>query len=320
MNRMNLHLPTDDPYLLLFGGVVCALLLASAIGLAMRHLVARGQPHAVIDNLIARVNAWWWMVGILGVSFWLGREAVIVLFALLSFFALREFLTITDTRRGDHRALLASFFLCLPVQYWLLYIDWYGLFAILLPVYGFLLLPILAALSGDPKRFLTRTATIQWGVMVAVYCLSHLPALLNLHIPGFEGKSMLLIAYLILVVQGSDVLQYVWGKLLGRHKLSPTLSPSKTWEGLIGGVLSATALGAALHVLTPFTAWEAAGLSFCVCVMGFFGGLVLSAIKRDRGIKDWGHLIEGHGGMLDRLDSLCFSAPIFFHLVRYFWT
>ena len=116
---MNLHLPTDDPYLLLFGGVVCALLLASAIGLAMRHLVARGQPHAVIDNLIARVNAWWWMVGILGVSFWLGREAVIVLFALLSFFALREFLTITDTRRGDHRALLASFFLCLPVQYWL---------------------------------------------------------------------------------------------------------------------------------------------------------------------------------------------------------
>jgi phosphatidate cytidylyltransferase len=143
---------------------------------------------------------------------------------------------------------------------------------------------------------------------------------MNLRIPGYEGKGMLLIAYLVLVVQGSDVLQYVWGKLLGRHKLSPTLSPSKTWEGLIGGVLSATALGSALHGLTPFSALEAAGLSFCACVMGFFGGLVLSAIKRDRGIKDWGHLIEGHGGMLDRLDSLCFSAPIFFHLVRYYWT
>jgi phosphatidate cytidylyltransferase len=317
---MKLPLPTDNPYYLLFGGVAAALLLASTIGLLMRHFVARGQPHAVIDNLVARVNAWWWMVGILAFSFWLGREAVIVLFALLSFFALREFLTITDTRRGDHHALLASFFLCLPVQYWLLHIDWYGLFAILLPVYGFLLLPILAALSGDPKRFLTRTATIQWGVMVAVYCLSHLPALMNLRIPGYEGKGMLLIAYLVLVVQGSDVLQYVWGKLLGRHKLSPTLSPSKTWEGLIGGVLSATALGSALHGLTPFSALEAAGLSFCACVMGFFGGLVLSAIKRDRGIKDWGHLIEGHGGMLDRLDSLCFSAPIFFHLVRYYWT
>jgi phosphatidate cytidylyltransferase len=131
---------------------------------------------------------------------------------------------------------------------------------------------------------------------------------------------MLLIAFLILVVQGSDVLQYVWGKLLGRHKLSPTLSPSKTWEGLVGGILSATALGAAMYWITPFTPLQAAGLAFASCVMGFFGGLVLSAIKRDRGIKDWGHLIEGHGGMLDRLDSLCFSAPIFFHLVRYFWT
>jgi phosphatidate cytidylyltransferase len=156
--------------------------------------------------------------------------------------------------------------------------------------------------------------------MVAVYCLSHLPALLDLRIPGHEGRGMLLIAFLILVVQGSDVLQYVWGKLLGRHKLSPTLSPSKTWEGLIGGILSATALGAAMAWMTPFTPLQAAGLAFASCVMGFFGGLVLSAIKRDRGIKDWGHLIEGHGGMLDRLDSLCFSAPIFFHLVRYFWT
>jgi len=309
-----------NPFVLLFSGLGGTLLFASLVGLVLRHAVAKGQPHAVIDNLVARVNAWWWMVGLLGLVFWMGRSAVIGFFAVLSFLALREFLTITDTRRGDHHALLASFFLCLPVHYALIWVDWYSLWSILVPVYGFLLLPILAALSGDPKRFLTRAATIQWGVMVAVYCLSHLPALLDLRIPGHEGRGMLLIAFLILVVQGSDVLQYVWGKLLGRHKLSPTLSPSKTWEGLIGGILSATALGAAMAWMTPFTPLQAAGLAFASCVMGFFGGLVLSAIKRDRGIKDWGHLIEGHGGMLDRLDSLCFSAPIFFHLVRYFWT
>lgn len=306
-----------NPFVQLFAGVGAVLVLASAIGLLLRHTVAKGQPHAVIDNLIARVDAWWWMVGLLALVFWLGRDAVILLFALLSFFALREFLTITDSRRGDHRALLASFFLCLPVQYLLIWMDWYGLWSILLPVYGFLLLPILAALSGDPTRFLTRAATIQWGVMVAVFCLSHLPALMDLKIPGFEGRGMLLIAFLILVVQGSDVLQYVWGKLLGRHALSPSLSPSKTWEGLIGGIASATALGAAMYWITPFSPLAAAALAFAACVMGFLGGLVMSAIKRDRGIKDWGHLIEGHGGMLDRLDSLCFSAPVFFHLVRY---
>jgi phosphatidate cytidylyltransferase len=130
---------------------------------------------------------------------------------------------------------------------------------------------------------------------------------------------MMLIAFLVIVVQGSDVLQYIWGKLLGKHKVAPVLSPSKTWEGLIGGVASATLLGMALHGITPFSPWQAAGMAFLICVMGFFGGLVMSAIKRDRGVKDWGHMIEGHGGMLDRVDSVIFAAPIFFHAVRYVW-
>ena len=125
--------------------------------------------------------------------------------------------------------------------------------------------------------------------------------------------------FLILVVQSSDVLQYVWGKLLGRHKIAPELSPSKTVEGFVGGVASATALGAALWWITPFSPLEAALIAFAITLMGFLGGLVMSAIKRDRGVKDWGAIIEGHGGMLDRLDSVCFSAPVFFHIVRYWW-
>jgi phosphatidate cytidylyltransferase len=155
--------------------------------------------------------------------------------------------------------------------------------------------------------------------MICVFCLSHVPALMTLSIPGYEGRNLLLIAFLVLVVQGSDVLQYIWGKLLGKHKVAPALSPSKTWEGLIGGVASATVLGAALHGITPFTPLEAALVALVICLMGFFGGLVMSAIKRDRGVKDWGSMIEGHGGILDRLDSVVFAAPIFFHLVRYGW-
>jgi phosphatidate cytidylyltransferase len=304
----------------LFAGVGGVLVFASVVAALLRWRVAHGEPHAVIDNLVSRINAWWVMVALIGLAFLFGKAGVVFLFFLLSFFALREFMTLAYTRKADHYAIALGFFVVLPMQYLLIWTEWYGLYSIFIPVYAFLLLPALAALSGDPKRFLERTSKVQWGLMISVYCISHVPALLTLPIPGFEGRNLLLIAFLVLVVQGSDVLQYVWGKLFGRHKVAPVLSPSKTWEGLIGGVLTATALGGTLHWITPFRPWEAAALAFVICLMGFFGGLVMSAIKRDRGVKDWGSMIEGHGGALDRLDSVVFAAPVFFHLVRYAWT
>ncbi|ARU05493.1 phosphatidate cytidylyltransferase [Comamonas serinivorans] len=303
----------------LFGGVAGVLILASAIGALLKWRVAQGAPHSVIDNLNARVKAWWVMVAAIGLAFALGKGGVIALFLLISFYALREFITLAYTRRGDHYAIAAAFYIGLPVQYLLVWIEWYGLYSIFIPVYAFLVLPILAALGSDTTRFLERTAKVQWGLMICVFCISHVPALLTLPIPGFQGRNLLLIAFLVIVVQGSDVLQYVWGKLLGRRKVAPELSPSKTWEGLIGGVASATLLGAGLYWATPFTPWQAGAMAFLICLMGFLGGLVMSAIKRDRGVKDWGTMIEGHGGMLDRLDSVIFAAPIFFHVVRYVW-
>jgi phosphatidate cytidylyltransferase len=301
-------------------GAVAVLGVATLIGRVLHRRVARGQAHAVIDNLNARIDAWWGMVLLLAAAFSLGAAGVIGLFALLSMLALREFVSITYTRRGDHFALALGFFVAIPAQYALVAIGWYGLYSILIPVYAFLLLPIVSALRGDPTRFLRRVAVTQWGLMLCVYGLSHVPALITLKIPEFDGKQALLIAFLVVVVQASDVLQYIWGKLLGRHPLAPTVSPSKTVEGLVGGVASATLLGAALWWLTPFTPWEAGAMALVINAMGFAGGLVMSAIKRDHGIKDWGHLIPGHGGVLDRLDSLLFAAPVFFHLVRYFHT
>ena len=296
-----------------------ALVIASLVGFAL-HVRFRGsESKPAIDNLNARIKAWWVMVLVAGAAFLAGRNAVILLFALISFAALREFITLTPTRRADRGALFASFFLALPLQYGLIWMDWYGLFSILIPVYGFLILPILAVLSADPKNFMARTSETQWCLMICVYCISYVPALLNLTIPGYRDKSALLIAFLLLVVQSSDIFQYVCGKLAGRYKIAPEVSPSKTVEGLIGGVACATALGASLWRFTPFTPWQAAGMALTIASMGFLGGLVMSAIKRDRGVKDWGHLIAGHGGMLDRLDSVCFSAPVFFHLTRYFF-
>ena len=156
--------------------------------------------------------------------------------------------------------------------------------------------------------------------MVAVYCVSHAPALLMLQIPGYAGQNAKLLLYLVIVVQLSDVLQYVFGKTLGRRRIVPRVSPNKTWEGTLGGIASATLIGALLWWVTPFGVWSAAAIALLINLAGFAGGLCMSAIKRDLGVKDFGTLIEGHGGILDRIDSLCFAAPVFFHAVRYFYT
>ena len=310
-----------SPHLLwLLAGVGTILVVASIIGEILRARLSPAGENPVIENLIARTNAWWVMVICLALAFIAGKPGVVLLFALCSFAALREFLTLTTHNRADHWSLVACFFLILPLQYWFLATDWYGMYSIFIPVYAFLLLPVASALRGSTKDFLIRVSETQWALMICVYCASHVPALLYLQIPGFEGRNVILIAYLIFVVQLSDVMQYVWGKLVGRTKIAPNLSPSKTWEGLIGGALTASGVGTALWWMTPFSPIQAAGMCLLITLMGFFGGLVMSAIKRDRGIKDWGHLIAGHGGFLDRLDSVIFAAPIFFHVTRWVWS
>jgi len=268
----------------LLAGVGGVLIIATLVGHWLRSRQPADQPSPTIDNLNSRINAWWAMCFLLGLAFLGGRTGVVILFAVCSFAALREFL---------------------PLQYWFVWNSWYGLYSIFIPVYAFLILPIFAVMKGSTENYLVRVAETQWALMIAVFCASHVPALLTLNIPDYAGRNVLLIAWLVVVVQSSDVLQYVWGKLAGKHLVAPTLSPSKTVEGAIGGIASATLLGTALWWITPF--------------MGFLGGLVLSAVKRDRGVKDWGHLIAGHGGFIDRLDSVLFSAPVFFHLVRYGW-
>ncbi|ESX12948.1 phosphatidate cytidylyltransferase [Mesorhizobium sp. LSJC264A00] len=304
---------------ILLVGLVCVLTTASVIAGILSWRAPKPLPSTLV-NLNQRINAWWVMVLAITVAFFFGRTGMTILFALISFAALREFVTLTHSRRSDHWVLLGMFGIIIPFQYWLVWTAWYGLFTIFIPVYCFLLMPAITALNGDTERFLERVSAQQWAVMISVYCVSHVPALLTLNVPGFEGRNLLLIAFLIITVQGSDVLQYIFGKLFGRHLLSPSVSPSKTWEGLVGGLVASSLLGALLSFLTPFSPLAAAGVAFIACLMGFLGGLVASAIKRDQGVKDWGHLIEGHGGMMDRADSLVFAAPVFFHIVRYFWT
>jgi phosphatidate cytidylyltransferase len=309
----------DTALVALVAGVVTLLVCASIAGWILGRRVTTASGRATVDNINARIRAWWLMAAIFVVAVTAGPVASIVLFSLISFLALREFVTLVPTKPGDHRALFWSFFIVTPVQYFLIWLQWYGLFSILIPVYVSIFLAIRLALAGDTDRFLERVATHQWALMICVYFVSYVPALLMLRIPGYERQGPKLMFFLVLVVQLSDVLQYVWGKSLGRRRVAPSISPNKTWEGLVGGLACATALGAAIWWATPFSPAAAALMALVLTTMGFAGGLIMSAIKRDRGVKDYGALIGGHGGVLDRIDSLCFAAPIFFHLIRYFY-
>ena len=310
----------DDKALLrLVMGVLALLVLASMAGWTLSRRITSGAGRATVENINARIRAWWVMALLFVFAVATGGLGSIVLFSLISFLALREFVTLAPTRPGDHRALFWCFFVVTPVQYYLIWIGWYGLFSILIPVWISIFIAIRAALAGDTESFLERTATTQWGLMICVYFVSYAPALLMLRIPGYEHQNAKLLFFLVLVVQLSDVLQYVWGKSVGKHAIAPSISPNKTWEGLVGGVVCATIAGAGIWWATPFGPAEAAFTAFVITVVGFAGGLIMSAIKRDRGVKDYGGLIAGHGGVLDRIDSLCFAAPVFFHLTRFFY-
>ncbi len=293
--------------------------MAQGIGWWLGSRVSDLKQKEMIENLKTRINSWWMMVIVFCLSAASGPIGSILLFAMISFLALREFITLTPTRKADHWSLFAAFFVILPINYWLVAVHWYGLFSIFIPVYAYLWIPIRSAIAGDTTKYLARSAEMQWALMVCVYFVSYAPALLSLRIPGFEGQTLKLLLFLVVVVQSSDVLQYVFGKLFGKTRLSPSVSPNKTLEGLVGGVLSAVAIGASLWWITPFNPWQAAVMALVIALMGYAGGLVMSAIKRDRGVKDYGALIPGHGGMMDRIDSLCFAAPVFFHLTRYFF-
>jgi len=247
-----------------------------------------------------------------------GKIGVTILFAFASFAALREFLTLTTKAQADHMSLALAFFVVLPLQYIFVALEWTGLYAVFIPVYAFLMLPMVSAMRGDANKFLIRVAETQWGLMIAIYCVSHVPALMNLDIAGYGDRAILLVTFLVMVVQLGDLLEYFFGRRIGRTKIAPGLSP-KTWEGVACGVISAMLIGALLSWITPFGIWGAMGMAGIASIVGMFGNLVFAAIKRDRGVKDWSHLIPGQGGFVDQLDSVVFAAPIFYHLTRYFW-
>jgi len=297
--------------------VIALLSVATVVGQVVKRQPHLGLHAAAVESFNGRVRAWWIICSLLAVAF-LNFGLTVFLFGFMSFWALREFITLTPTRLGDHRALFWVFLFFTPLQYLLVYLDKYDLYSILIPVYAFLFIPARVALAGDFKRFLERVAKIQSGLLICVYCLSFAPALLYLPLPDGQtrGNARLLFFFVTMALL-SEATQFIWSRLYGRHVIAPAINAARTWEGLIGGSISAALAGMVLYWATPYPyVWQAALMSMVIAVMGFAGGMTMSAIKRDRGVRDYGTLVEGHGGVLDRIDAICFAAPVFYHLTR----
>jgi len=312
---MNLMDPTTFG---LVGGVLAALGLATGAGQLLKRQNDLGVNPALVEQFNLRIRSWWLLCAVLAAAFLLGRGATVVLFGLISFWALREFITLTPTRMADHRALFWVFAVFTPLQYVLVGLNMSERYTMLIPVYAFLFIPARVALAGDYKRYLERCAKIQAGLMICVFCLSFAPALLNLELPGDtqHKQNAGLLFFFVLVVTLGDGFRFACERWFGKHVIAPAIA-QKTWEGAAGGILCATLFGTAMYWATPFNPWQAALMSFVASTMGFAGGMTMSAIKRDRGVKDYGTLIEGHGGVLDRIDSICFAAPVFYHVARF---
>jgi phosphatidate cytidylyltransferase len=262
------------------------------------------------------------MVFIFWVGWLSGDWVALTLFAMVSFFALREFLTLSPTRRGDHRSLVLSFFVVLPVQYWLVGTEHFDMFAVFVPVYVFLALPVVSALANDPTRFLERSAKLQWGIMVCIYGMSHVPALLLLRFPGYDHRNAFLVFFLVLVVQTCMVTQHLASRKLQRPPVAPAISQSFHWHSWGIGVGVGSLLGALLAGITPWVPGTAFAFAFIACLAGSLGHVVMKALKRDRGIPSWGvnvKSVTGAGGLLDRVDALCFAAPVFFHSAKWYF-
>lgn len=310
---------TTQDILMLSFGVICLLIALTTLGEILRSRLGPGQSNPVVETFMMRVHSWWALVAALSLAVLSGKIGVILLFAFASFAALREYLTLAYKRQADHLSFAIAVFAILPLQYLFVGLGWTGLFTVFIPVYAFLLLPIVSALRGDSSQFLARVSEAQWGLMICVFCISHVPALVTYDMPGAaQDRSILLIVFFIMVVQLGDLFEYYAGRQFGRRRIAPKLSP-KTVEGIVTGVVAAALIGALLSWITPFGVWGAAFMAGIASLTGLFGSLVFAAIKRDKGVKDWSHLIPGHGGFLDQLDSVIFAAPVFYHLTQLIW-
>ncbi len=296
-------------------GAIYGLLIFASIMVAV---LKRRSPGEATTELSRRVTSWWFMITIFTIAIVTNRIVSTVFLGLMTYLALKEYLSLIPTRRVDRLILLFAYW-AIPVQFYFAHQDRYGLFLTFIPVWMFLFFPMAMTLAGKTEGFLRAVGTLSWGMMITVFALSHTAMLLAAGDKAGPAGGAGLLLFLVALTQFNDVAQFTWGKLFGKHKITPAVSPKKTWEGFLGGLVSTAALAAlAGPYLTPMPMHWSAASGAMIAIAGFLGDITISAFKRDLGVKDSGGLIPGHGGILDRVDSLTYAAPVFYHAMHFF--
>ena len=305
-------------FVLLFG--VLAIVSIVATTRSVRERSPEDQER--FDQFVRDLRAVWLGAVLFWVAWASGAFVSTLLFGVLSFVALREFVTLTQTRRGDHRSLLLAFFFVLPLQYGIVATEHFDLFTVFIPVYMFLAIPLVSAFGNDPTRFLERTAKIQWAIMVCIYGMSHAPALLLIDLPRYTGRGAFLVFYLVAVVASAYLAQDLASRWLRARPVARAISRRFSWRAWGIGLAAAGFVGVLLYWATPFKPLPALVMGVIAGGTGTLGGFVMKALRRDAGVRDWGGQasVTGAVGLLDRVAPLCFAAPVFFHAVRWYFT
>lgn len=303
--------------------VLVILGLTSMTAWILQRHAGSGIDPIILDKFGSRISGWWLLFSFVAAAELLGVGVVVFLFGAMSFWAMREFVTLTPTRQADHRPLFLIFFFCIPLQYVFVWLRMYSVYSVLIPCYIFLLIPMIIAAFGDTKFYLTRITQISVSLLICVYSLSFAPALLTIPLPESNGSTAGnagLLCFFLLMTQVSEFFPFFCNYVFPvQHSIAPEINTSKTWEGFGTSLLGTALVGSILHWATPFDFWAAGLMSLAIAFMAFGGTLTLSAIKRDRGVTDYGTLVTGHGGILDRIDSICFAAPVFYHLTQIYF-
>ncbi|APH06076.1 phosphatidate cytidylyltransferase [Bacillus weihaiensis] len=273
------------------------------------------EPEKDFSHVFLRVKTWWGMLVVFAMATLFNPIVSLLSLMVLCFFALKEYFSMMKTRRADRRLFLWSY-LAIPLQFYWIFIGWYGMFIVFIPVYVFLFLPLPRLLGKGTSGFLRSVSSTQWGLMLMVFGLSHL-AYYQFATPQYGAN---LVLFLVVLTQINDMVHYLISLYLGKKKVVPSANPLITWEGFIGALLITTAASYFIYpILTPLDMTFGILSGVLISCTGFFGSLTISVLKRDLLIGDQEKFNILKKSYLNRVDSLTYTSPVFFHVIRYFF-
>ncbi|MFA6237759.1 MAG: phosphatidate cytidylyltransferase [Bacteriovorax sp.] len=300
--------------LLVFGIIYLLIAVLTCIFYSIRAI--KGNSN-LINELIERTRSWWVMLLIFTVVVFINRELATIGIALLSLIAFRELSSNLNLRNSDRRTILWCY-IAIPFQFMAAYTQYYAFFVIFIPVIMYIFLTFRTVAKGDVENITRSLGSIHWAIMLTIFSFSHIVYILSFPLKeNFSAGNGGMVLFLVLITEFNDIFQFTCGKFFGKNKIIPSVSPNKTTEGFIGGMILTTFMGYLLKFLLPINTEKTVILTVLLCIVGFSGDITLSAVKREHKIKDMGNSIPGHGGMMDRLDSLAFTSITFFYLIRY---